>query len=312
MYAHMSPNQLDGIREMVKGINGTLTITQQKFDLGEFVVCLGINLYTTQVDGGYAELFRVQMREEDLLPAPAFGIRFGVARDRFLLWRRNAKLTDWKDADTNPWKPLEVFWERFNKQMPQRINAGWRITYDELMQAWKGRSRKNATVYLRGSNPHEMFVGRKPEATGNEAVTLNDSETRILLCVDWAQGKDKNKMKKYRDKYMHTIATSLRLSQAYQASGRLLGGDSWFAGVKNAVAHREHGLHFIGDVKGGTAFFPKKTLAAWTPTKHGHFITYVSNDYEWPIYAIGVRRGHKKVRHIVSTCLTTLPAEDQT
>ena len=43
--------------------------------------------------------------------------------------------------------------------------------------------------------PARKFVGRNPEATGNEAVMPNESETRILLRVDWAQGKDENKTK---------------------------------------------------------------------------------------------------------------------
>jgi len=121
-----------------------------------------------------------------------------------------------------------------------------------------------------------------------------------------------NKAKKYRSEYMHTVATSLRLSEQVHGSGRLIAGDSWFAGVKNAVAHRKKGLHFIGDVKGGTAFFPKKTLKDWTPVTHGHFITYTAKFKGVRLYACGVRRGHKNIRCIISTCLTTLPAKNQT
>ena len=100
-----------------------------------------------------------------------------------------------------------------------------------------------------------------------------------------------NKTKKFRKDYMHTIATSLRLSEQVHGSGRLIAGDSWFAGVKNAVAHRKKGLHFIGDVKGGTAFFPKQTLKDWTPATHGHYIVYKAMVEEFQLYAIGVRRG---------------------
>ena len=121
-----------------------------------------------------------------------------------------------------------------------------------------------------------------------------------------------NKSKKYRSEYMHTVATSLRLSEQVHGSGRLIAGDSWFAGVKNAIAHRRKGLHFIGDVKGGTAFFPKQVLKDWTPATHGHFITYEAKVEGFKLYACGVRRGHKKVRHIISTCLTTLPSKKQT
>jgi hypothetical protein len=132
------------------------------------------------------------------------------------------------------------------------------------------------------------------------------------MSIDWAQGKLAMKTKKYRDKYMHTIATSMRLSESWHGSSRLFGGDSWFAGVKNAIAHRKHGLHFIGDVKGGTAFYPKKMLTDWTPATHGECIIYETKIDDQVLYAIGVRRGFMKVRHLITTCCTTLPAEEQT
>ena len=143
MYLHLLPGQLEGVKEMVVAINKVLTPSMQKFTLGEYFICLGINLMASVTDGGYRELFRVKMRDQDLMPAPMFGIRFGVARDRFELWRRRCKLTDWaedNEVDPDPWKPMSTFWRRFNKERPTRIAPGWKVTYDELMQAWKGMS----------------------------------------------------------------------------------------------------------------------------------------------------------------------------
>ena len=74
-----------------------------------------------------------------------------------------------------------------------------------------GRQRKNATTYLRGSNPRGMFVGRKPQKISNEGVTANDSETNILMSIDSGQDKVAMKTTKYRDQYMPTLATSMRL-----------------------------------------------------------------------------------------------------
>ena len=82
---------------MVVAINKVLTPSMQKFTLGEYFICLGINLMASIIDGGYRELFRVKMRDQDLMSVPMFGIRFGVPRDRFETWWRRCKLTDWSE-----------------------------------------------------------------------------------------------------------------------------------------------------------------------------------------------------------------------
>lgn len=166
-------------------------------------------------------------------------------------------------------------------------------------------------TYLRGSNRHGLFVGRKPEQVGNEGITANDSEMNILMFIDWAQGRVVMKTKKYHNKYMHMIVTSMCLSESWHGSSQLFGGDSWFAGVKNALVHRKHGLHFIGDVKGSTAFYPKQLLMDWTPSMHGEYIIYKAKIVDEVLYAIGVQRGFMTVRHLITTCCTTLPAEEQ-
>ena len=103
MYLHLLPGQLEGVKEMVVAINKVLTPSMQKFTLGEYFICLGINLMALVTDGGYRELYHVKMRDQDLMPAPMFGIRFGVCRDRFELWWRRCKLTDWaEDNEVDP------------------------------------------------------------------------------------------------------------------------------------------------------------------------------------------------------------------
>lgn len=154
MYVHLMPDQLKGLQEQCTALNNNLTPTQKTFDFGTFMVCKGINLMLTQIDGGIDEAFRVSMREEDILPAPAFGIRFGVSRDRFNLFRRRCKLTNWTAEDTDPWKPMTLYWKRFNAQRCTRINMGWKATYDELMQAWRGQC---SAVHSHTSNPMSNF-----------------------------------------------------------------------------------------------------------------------------------------------------------
>ena len=116
MYLHLMPNQLAGLQEQCTALNGNITATQENFTFGEFMICKGICLMLTQIDGGIAEAFRVAMKDSDILPAPAFGIRFGISRDRFMLFRRRCKLTNWTLEDTDPWKPMTEYWKRFNAQ----------------------------------------------------------------------------------------------------------------------------------------------------------------------------------------------------
>ena len=239
MFIHLTPCQQNGLREMCTASNYFMPPSYDRFEFGEFVACLGINYMSCTISGGLDELFRTSMRGGDVLPPPAFGVRFGISRNRFSLWRKHFRLTLTKVEDTDAWRSCRKFWERFNEQRPKQIIPGWRINYDESMSAWKGRSAKGATIYQKGVCPNQQHVPRKPEPTGCEAVTMVDAETFIMLGVDWCEGKHVMKTKAFRDKHSHTVATALRLAKPIFNQGRLHGGDSWFSGVRAAAAHRE-------------------------------------------------------------------------
>ena len=65
------------------------------------------------------------------------------------------------------------------------------------------------------------------------------------------------------------MAFTMRLAETLFHGGRLHGGNSWFAGVVNAVAHKKVGLHFMGDVKTSTRLYPKDIIRQHTPSNHG-------------------------------------------
>ena len=239
MFIHLTPNQLNGLREMCTASNFYMPLSYEKFEFGEFMACMGINYMSCTISGGLDELFRTSMRNGDVLPPPAFGVRFGISRKRFSLWRKHFRLIMTKVEDTDAWRSCRKFWERINEQRPKQIIPGWRINYDESMSAWKGKSAKGATIYQKGVCPNQQHVPRKPEPTGCEAVTMVDAQTFIMLGVDWCEGKHVMKTKAFRDKHSHTVATALRLAKPIFNQGRLHGGDSWFSGVRAAAAHRE-------------------------------------------------------------------------
>lgn len=73
---------------------------------------------------------------------------------------------------------------------------------------------------------------------------------------------------------------------------------------------RRNGMHFIGDVKTGSAHYPTKEIQAATAAASGSWATFTSElklggDKLMPIFAISHRRG-EAVHTFVSTCGTSL------
>ena len=214
-----------------------------------------------------------------------------------------------KADSTDPWKFIRTWYKELAKDRKVKLKSAYLKTYDEFMMAWTGRSKKNWQTYLEGFNPHESFVGRKPENTGVEFKSLHCSISGILLWCEFEEGKIAMKKKKYRNKVKHTVAVQLR---GVEDSGHLgsddhFAGDSWFAGVDTALAYLKAGCHFTGIVKTGHALFPKDTLATYTPANLGGFIVYeaVIDGKRPGLWAVGVRTGRKKINQIITTCGTT-------
>ena len=72
------------------------------------------------------------------------------------------------------------------------------------------------------------------------------------------------------------------------------------------MAFRDHGLHFIGNVKTAHSLFPKSTILNFAPMKHGHTIVYEAVVKGHKLFAIGIRKGGKRVRMLIATCGTTI------
>ena len=87
---------------------------------------------------------------------------------------------------------------------------------------------------------------------------MADGISGIHLFSELNEGKKVMPGKKFCDRYPTSTATTLRLTETYHGTGRLVCGDSWFASLKTAVGCREHGLHFTGIVKTATHGFPMK------------------------------------------------------
>mmetsp|Transcript_17760 Transcript_17760/g.41335 ORF Transcript_17760/g.41335 Transcript_17760/m.41335 type:complete len:194 (-) Transcript_17760:706-1287(-) len=166
------------------------------------------------------------------------------------------------------------------------------------MSPWRG-----------GRLPHLSFVPRKPEPLGVELKMCCNATTGVMLFGEICEGKERMPLKKYEEKYAHTVATTLRLIEPYANTDRAIYGDSWFASVRNTVAlKKEFGLYFVGDVKTAHQMFPRKALAR-TPADKGAWLKYTAKHKGVDIFALGHRKGKSRVGMLVASCGTTTEGE---
>ena len=242
-------------------------------------------------------------------PPPMMG-RFGMSKNRFDKLRAIFSYGPSDDAAfaENDWCFCEPMVDAFNEHMHKQVNPGWLLAPDESMSAWRGKVGKKDTKKC----PHRMFVQRKPEPLGVELKNIGDAESGLILFQELTKGKaDVIKPKFYTKENGATAATTLRLSENWFGTGRVVAGDSWFASVRTTEQLALNGLFFIGDVKTGTKrFVPKTELERATPRENGAWATWTSSlklggDKTMPIYAVSHRRG-ESIHGFVASCGTTL------
>jgi hypothetical protein len=75
-------------------------------------------------------------------------------------------------------------------------------------------------------------VPRKPEPLGVECKCTNDALSSMMLYIEICEGKLRHVDQKHYHELGHTTATRLRITEPWHGSGRVVFGDSWFAGLK--------------------------------------------------------------------------------
>ena len=152
--------------------------------------------------------------------------------------------------------------------------------------------------------PAVMKIMRKPKGVGCEVKTIADVASGIMINLEINEGKEAMKEKRWQRELGAGTATTLRLSEPWHGSGRIVCGDSWFASVKTAVQMHQIGLFFTGIVKTAFTKFPLKSLVAHCPQECGSTVTGTATEDGIEIIAHGWR--DRKVHTFVSTCGTTL------
>ena len=148
------------------------------------------------------------------------------------------------------WSLMDNLIVALNNQFQKALIPGFNLTLDESMV--KGYHRLL---------PGKVKIRRKPTPVGNEILDLCDSETLIVLALEFNQGKEMNAVKEFVDDFGATTAAALRLSQPYWGTGRVVFQDSWFGSVKTCEELLKKGLYSVGVVKTAHKNFPKVLLA---------------------------------------------------
>ena len=241
------------------------------------------------------------------LPPPAMG-RWGIPLKRFQKIRQVLSFgpEDDESFDADEWCFVRPILDAFNARMKEAIEPGWLLGVDETMCAWRGAVGKRN----RAKCPHRVFIKRKPEPCGVEFKNIGDALSGIILFVEMHEGKAEDLKWKWWREYGATTACTMRLSEHWHGTGRVVAGDSWFASVKTAEALGTKGLYFIGDVKSATKRYPVDAITDATSAESGAWATFSSTlqlggDKTMPIYSVSHRRG-EAVHKFVATCGTTL------
>ena len=112
---------------------------------------------------------------------------------------------------------------------------------------------KSSHKNLRG----KLKIKRKPRPVGNEMKTVCDGRSKIMTFMELYEGADRIQDKAFVQQFVATTATTLRLTDPWKGSGRIVVADSWFGSVKMATQHYNiNGLYCIALVKTSHKIIP--------------------------------------------------------
>ena len=139
---------------------------------------------------------------------------------------------------------------------------------------------------------------RKPEPV---CAQFNDSGcalSGVMMKVEFESGAKHHVGLKYMDKAgTYNAAMTVRLAEPWANANGLVYGDARFTSVKAAYHQMaELDVDSLGDLKTGSALFPRKELSRLVAKEHGSIAGMTASmklpsGATFPLYAIGQRRG---------------------
>ena len=226
----------------------------EKVNEGEILAEFGALYSLTRTSEGRRDLWST---EDGLFPAPRFGERYGLSRNRFEILLRCLSFCPEDENNSDKWSSVRRLIECFNQRRVEKFYPGWQLCVDKSVSSWRGKDGD----FCSDGMPHVTRIDRKPKGVGCELKNSADVDTKIILQLEIQEGAEVMNTKEYMSEYkLAGTALLLRLTKPWHGSGRAISADSAFASVTTAVACRKNGMHFTGLVKTATRMFPKLYL----------------------------------------------------
>ncbi|XP_051167804.1 uncharacterized protein LOC127285709 [Leptopilina boulardi] len=282
--------------------NANLRDKRKIITKGEFYKTIGI-MYAMTVNVLHSRR-DYWSTQDNLFPAPAFGKRFGQGYHRFEEILNSMAFSIPAHENNDKWKLVRPFIEMTVSKCRDVFSPGYKITVDESMFAWYGKGLHGTKE---GGMPAVIKIKRKPKGVGCECKTLADVQTGIMIGIEINEGKEVMKDKLWQKEFGAGTATTLRLTQPWFGTGRIVVGDSWFASVKTAIELRKQGLYFLGIVKTATKMYPMTEAKARCPKKSGKKAVATATVNGTDLTCVAWK--DKKVFTFIGSCGTTLNGE---
>ena len=249
------------------------------------------------------DLWQVEVPFGSCRLSPAFGVRFGMSRNRndaILSCLRFGSFSD-QELVKNPWLPVQCFIDAFNANRNKIISPGSYLVLDEIMSSWVGL---DANFSLHGI-PHKTKIKRKPKGVGVKLKALVDCMSSIMIRLELCEGALRQSSKQYEQEYSAGMAVTLRMTALWHGKAHTVIADSAFSSVTTAIALKQRGTYFIGIVKTAHKMYSKAFMEANKFQKRGDHVVLSATVHGHKTYAVGWLDGKRK--DLVATCGTTLP-----
>ena len=264
----------------------------------------GITLARTLFERQGRDLWRSEFYSQSCCLPAAFGIRYGMSRNRYDEIQSCLQFGTFSDEQLleNPWLPVQCFIDGFNATRVKYVNPGTYLLIDEIMSPWLGLDAD----YAMNGVPHRTKIERKPKGIGVELKAVCDCMSSIMMQLEICEGALRQSQKKYEDQYGSGTAVTLRMTSSWHGKAHIVVGDSAFSSVATAVALKQNGTYFVGIVKTASKMYPKQFMQTHHFEERGAHIALSATVQCNKVFAVSWLDGKRK--DLVSTCGTTLPA----
>ena len=282
---------------------------------GEILKLFGVLLIGTRFEfGSRADLWSKSPRTKHM-PAPAFGVRTGMPRNRFdYLWNNikfsvqpAAALTAGATgAEQFRWSLVNDFVTAINQHLAAHVTPADTLCVHESISKWYGQGGDWISLGM----PMYVAIEPKPE-NGCEIQNVACGRSGIMLrlkIVTTAVDQAANLSDSERG-LLHGTAVLQRLVAPWAGSKRIVCADSYFACVEAAEELRTSGLRFIGVVKTAHRRFPMASLSGREPGARGDHATMAHVEEAGTPDMMTVLWVDRSRRYFVATAGSTRPGK---